>query len=314
MPYFRHFKPYIIYVEIGEKRYLYSIKSSMRKDVKIMAWRSYNSKDNRVFKDALKINIRCQTITPMLGTKPGNPNIYRDYIESKAPDATTIADDLAAGMDVDDALENAMTVFPKARFFATEDGEYLDPQETLITPDMKGEFQEKYYIGDWQWRGAFKDFFSAVARSKSKDEPKGGKAKGPKLKAQSVSAYKKIVNSSWFVFPRRIPLEIPDTYFDDMGKEVSSYDANGNLKTYERPIRCSTPQGERTGLSISEMVPPGTEFWFTVVLLDPSQEEMLYEAMDYKCAQGMLQWRNGSMGRLRWQKCDEHGNPLDDEE
>ena len=274
-----------------------------------MAWRSYNSKDNRVFKDALRVNIRCQTITPMLGTKAGNPNIYRDYIESKAPDATTIADDLAAGMEVDDVLENAMTVFPKARFFVTEDGQYLDPQETPITPNMKGEFKDMYYIGDWQWRGAFKDFFSAIARTKDKGESKKG---GIKLKAQGVSAYKKIVNSTWFVFPRRIPLMIPDTYFDDMGREVSSYDANGNLKTFERTIRCSTPQGERTGLSISEMVPPGTEFWCQVVLLDPSQEEMLYEAMDYKCAQGMLQWRNGSMGRLRWQLCDDRGNPLDD--
>lgn len=271
-----------------------------------MAWRTNHNADNRIFKDAKKINIRCRVMTPMLGTTSANSNIYRDYIASKSPDASSIVDQLADGDTTpDDILESRMTIFPTAKFLKTADAppKYYDIQEG-IPNRVTGEEVILPYMSEHQWKGGFKEYFAMMAKTKGE--------KGPKLKASTIKAYKKIVDGNWFVFPRKIPLMIPDTYINEYGEEVSSFDSNGNLLKFERPLRANTPQGERVSLTVSEMVPPGTEFWFTVVLLNPDHEEILYEALDYKTEQGMLQWRNGGMGRLAWTKADENGEPIDD--
>ena len=59
-----------------------------------------------------RIKVRITLVEEMLGTGNSNPDIHREYIASKAPDAATIEDEVAA-IGVDATIENAMTVFPK---------------------------------------------------------------------------------------------------------------------------------------------------------------------------------------------------------
>lgn len=114
----------------------------------------------------------------ILGTSPFNEDIYRDFIGSKAPDASTIEDEVAA-IGADAVTEKGMTGFPR---------------------DENG----KPFIYDYQIKGFFKDACSMLNRVGGKDE--NGKKK--KLNESSkLTAFKKIIDGMIFVSPRQIPIE-----------------------------------------------------------------------------------------------------------
>ena len=58
------------------------------------------------------MNVKITFTEPLLGTWPANPDIARDFIASKAPDAATIEDEIAA-TSVDEVADKAMTIFPR---------------------------------------------------------------------------------------------------------------------------------------------------------------------------------------------------------
>lgn len=58
------------------------------------------------------IKVKITFIEPVLGTWPANPNVAREFIASKSPDASTIEDEVAT-LGADAAADKAMTVFPR---------------------------------------------------------------------------------------------------------------------------------------------------------------------------------------------------------
>ena len=115
-----------------------------------------------------KIKIRLTLNEPMLGTSPGNENIYRDFVGSKAPDAGTVDDEVAA-LGVDAVVEKGMTVFPRM-----EDG----------TP----------FLYDYQIKGFFKDTC-------------GGLRKVSGTASSKIKAFKKEIDKLVFVEQRCIPIK-----------------------------------------------------------------------------------------------------------
>lgn len=115
-----------------------------------------------------ELKIRITFTEELLGTASANPEIHREYIASKAPDATSVEDEVAA-LGVDEVVENAMSVFAR-----TEEG--------------------KPMLWDYQIKGFFKDACGSLSRLK--DASKSGKLK----------AYKKIIDGLIFVNPRKIPI------------------------------------------------------------------------------------------------------------
>jgi len=105
---------------------------------------------------------------PILGTSPTNEDIYRDFIGSKAPDAASVEDEVAA-LGADAVAEKGMTVFPR-----TEDG----------TP----------FLYDYQIKGFFKDSCGGLRKIK------GSKSSG-------IKAFKKEIDKLIFPQPRVIPFE-----------------------------------------------------------------------------------------------------------
>lgn len=103
---------------------------------------------------------------PILGTWPGNQNVARDYIASKAPDAATIEDEIDA-LGVDAVTDKGKTVFPR------HDGAPV--------------------LYDYQIKGMFKDACGMLARVKGTESSK-------------IKAYKKIIDGLIFVYPRHIPI------------------------------------------------------------------------------------------------------------
>ena len=114
------------------------------------------------------MKVRLTFTESILGTSPNDPEIYRSYIGSKAPDAASVDEEVAA-LGADAVAEQQMTVFP-----TLDDG----------TP----------YLYDYQIKGFFKDTCGGLKRVSS-------------TRSAKIKAYKKIIDKLIFVFPRKIPFE-----------------------------------------------------------------------------------------------------------
>lgn len=122
------------------------------------------------------MHIKLTFIEPVLGTAPNNEEIYRDFIGSKAPDAASVEDEIAA-IGVDEYTEKGMTVFPR-----NASGQPI--------------------LWDYQVKGFFKDACSMLGRVGGKDE--SGKKKKVN-ESSKMTAYKKVIDGLIFVQPREIP-------------------------------------------------------------------------------------------------------------
>lgn len=103
----------------------------------------------------------------LLGTSPGDPEVYKKFIATKAPDATTLEEEVAA-LGEDAVIENGMTIFPK---------------------DSEG----RRFLYDYQIKGFLKDACSSLRRVSGTESKK-------------LKAYKKIIDGLIFVNPRQIPI------------------------------------------------------------------------------------------------------------
>lgn len=115
-----------------------------------------------------KVHVKLTFTDDLLGTSSGNPELHREFIASKAPDAAKMEEEVAS-LGVEAVEEKSMTVFPKMA-----DG----------TP----------YLWDYQIRGFFKEICGAMRGI-------------PGTKSSKVKAYKKKVDNTIFVEPREIPLD-----------------------------------------------------------------------------------------------------------
>lgn len=113
--------------------------------------------------------VRLTFTDELLGTSSGNPELHREFIASKAPDAAKMEEEVAA-LGVDAVEEKSMTVFPKLA-----DG----------TP----------FLYDYQIRGFFKEICGAMKAISG-------------TKSSKVKAHKKKVDNTIFVEPREIPLDL----------------------------------------------------------------------------------------------------------
>mgnify|MGYP001070201268 CR=1 FL=1 len=117
--------------------------------------------------------------------------------------------------------------------------------------------------------------------------------------------YGKIVpcsgNTSIFIYPG-IELKAIDGLIFVYPREIP-YDLHGLKMGYcERPLRASTPQGERVSIAKSESVPAGSTAEFEIECLDPGLEAMVRECLNYGTKRGLGQWRNSGKGRYEWEE------------
>lgn len=134
-----------------------------------------------------KLTVEIETIEPMLGMSPAKENIYRDFIGSKAPDAASMEEEVAA-LGADAVADKGMTVWPK---------------------DENG----NPFLWDYQVKGFMKDTCQMLARATGTDPETGKKRKGGN-ESSKLTAYKKVIDGLIFVFPRRIKIEFNN---DELG-------------------------------------------------------------------------------------------------
>lgn len=135
------------------------------------------------------------------------------------------------------------------------------------------------YMYDYQIKGMLKDSCKMLAQA-GKAGYEGGKA------CAAIRAYKQKIDGLIFVSPRIIP-----------------YDLHGLQMGYcERPLRASTPMGERVSIAKSETVPEGSTINFEITCLEPELEKMVRECLDYGTLRGLGGWRNSGKGRYTWEE------------
>lgn len=121
-----------------------------------------------------EFKVRLTLTDEMLGTATADPEIYKNYIASKAPDAKSIEEEVEA-LGVDEVYAGSLTVFPK---------------------DENG----NPFMWDYQLRGFFKDSCSALQRC--------GKDNDISKESCKLKAFKKIIDGCIFVYPRKIPIDM----------------------------------------------------------------------------------------------------------
>lgn len=117
-----------------------------------------------------EMKVRITFTESVLGTASADPEIHDHFIASKAPDAPSREEEVAA-LGVDEVTERGKTVFPKM-----EDG----------TP----------FVWDYQWKGFMKDACYMLKKVKG-------------TKSSGMRTYKKDIDGLIFVSPRKIPLWMP---------------------------------------------------------------------------------------------------------
>lgn len=128
------------------------------------------------------------------------------------------------------------------------------------------------FIYDYQIKGFFKDTCSGLRKVGS-------------TKSSKIKAFKKEIDKLIFPTPREIVFE--------------NYEPIGEC---QRPLRASTPMGERVSLAISEEIPAGASVTFDIALLYDEHEDVVREWLDYGCYSGFGQWRNSGKGRFTWEE------------
>lgn len=126
------------------------------------------------------INARVTFIEGILGTASNDKEIYSSFIGSKAPDALSAEEEIAA-VGVDEMIEKGTTVFPRM-----EDG--------------------KPFLYDYQIKGFFKDTCGMLNKLTGKDEETGKKKKAVN-ESSKITAFKKVIDGLIFVQPRKIPFD-----------------------------------------------------------------------------------------------------------
>lgn len=62
--------------------------------------------------DAFTLRIRCTLLTELLGTLPGDPNIYTEYIQTRCPEGT---EDVDMNLDPNEVIERKTTYFRRTK-------------------------------------------------------------------------------------------------------------------------------------------------------------------------------------------------------
>lgn len=205
----------------------------------------------------LKLDVRLTLTEEALGTSSSSKELHKEYIASKAPDAKSTEEEVAA-LGVDAVDEKGRTVFPRMTV---------------------GDDDDVPFVYDYQIKGFFKDAAKMLKKVSGSE-------------CSKVRAYKQAIDGLIFIDQRKVPWMAEDGTPAHVGP------------TCERPLRASTPMGERVAISSSETVPAGSHLDFGIILLDKTLLPMVKECLTYGRLRGLCQWRNSVKGTFIWEATD----------
>jgi hypothetical protein len=215
------------------------------------------------------------TKTTLFGSCPNDPSIYMDYLQDEIDTSTPEARAEVAALPYNEA-----------------DAEAADHTTVFLRiddcPGLHGHVMKGFFKSACGALWAVKDTCSVKLR-----------------------AYKKRIDTLIFIEPQIIkltpssmPIEHLTTYLDRK---------TGQLVCV-RPLRAETAKGPRVALARSEVLPPGTELNFRMVVIgevpklareatkkEPIHEELLHEWLTYGKRHGLGSWRNAGWGQFTYE-------------
>jgi hypothetical protein len=205
--------------------------------------------------------VQATLIEPLLGSASGSPDIHREFIASKAPDAQSLEEEVAA-IGAEKVIEKTMTVFPR-----NEKGQPI--------------------IWDYQIRGHFKGAAAACAMLEGTLSRKAFLNTKEKV---SKAGIQKTVDRTIFVFPRQIIIHLPK------GEKIGhlSRPLRGQTAQGERVSIANSemiPAGSTFDFEVRGPLKRP---------LEDSLHDLVVEWLNYAEDGGFLQWRNGGFGRFKY--------------
>lgn len=204
-------------------------------------------------------------IDDVLATTPGSEDVYRKHIRTKMKE-----DAKKEGIELtDEHLDDEASLY---------DFDERERQGMTIFPRNE---EGAPVIWAYQFKGNFKE---ACGMLKKAD---GSLSAG-------LRAHKKEIDGLVFI-EGEDPMNPDQIVIDTHGEE---------LGRCERPLRASTPQGERVSLACSESAPKGSTAVLAIKCYKSDLWPLIEEWLDYGADKGLMQWRNSGKGRFVWQEID----------
>lgn len=215
------------------------------------------------------MKVRLTLTEELLGTASADPEIHKEFIASKGPDAQSLEEEVEA-VGVDEVVEKAMTVFPR-----NKDG--------------------KPILWDYQIKGFFKDACSMMNRVAG-------------TKSGTLTAFRKIIDGLVFVKPRAIRLELPEGgEIGNCQRPLRAQTAQGERIALANSE--TVPAGTQIEFEIVIFKLKGTKAspaksgkeGAKKVPKKPTIDDCVMEWLEYGALRGLGQWRNSGKGRFEFE-------------
>lgn len=212
----------------------------------------------------MKLKLKLTFTEELLGTASADPEIHSEFIASKAPDAPSREEEVAA-LGAEEVIEKSMTVFPR---------------------DEEG----RPFLWDYQIKGFFKDAAGMLNRANG-------------TMSSGLTAFKKVIDGLVFVSPRQIPLVMPDgAEVGSCQRPLRAQTAKGERIALAHSETVPAGTTIEIDVTVFDMKKVPTDSPLAkgkrknVPLLD-----CLVEWLEYGKLRGIGQWRNSGKGRFTFQ-------------
>ena len=231
-------------------------------------------------------HVKMWFIQPLLGTAPGDPDLYKRFIASNAPDAPTREEELTSNT-VENVAARGVNVFVRR----TKTGLPAVGRHTI--------------------KGFFKESMTASRRQD------GSVSKG-------ITNHKTKITGNVVIKPTWINIQIPEDQIKDCTEEQFIKEGYGRyaavrfpkegrfqqykLPTLDRPLQAETAKGKITSIASSEMAPAGTIIEYDMKIETRDLSEGIIDVILRGNEHGTGQWRSsGECGAFVAEIYDESG-------
>ena len=213
-----------------------------------------------------EFTVKVTLLEEMLGTTSSNPKLQEEFVASKILEQKNLKTLDISAEEANKRIDEEMEVVNEDAVGDVTIGKTIFPKLEDGTP----------FMWDYQFKGFFKDACQMMKKVSGSESAK-------------IKAFKKEIDGLIFVSPRKIPIILPE---------------GGKIGDCQRPLRASTPMGERVALANSETVPAGSTMEFKVQCLVDSDFKAVLEWLEYGKLRGLGQWRNSGAGRFEYDIID----------
>lgn len=249
------------------------------------------TRGERLRKNALVMHVRLTFMNELLGTASGNEDIHGTYVAGKIKKKQKASQKyIREGLTDEQRDELVHQELEDIKNLNAD--EEITKGKTFFPRNDNGD----PILFDYQIRGFFKSACGACRQIPESETT-----------AKKFTAYKGKIDTLIQVYSdvRKSKDAITNGTVEDKTIREIVIHTNKPIGDCQRPLRASTPQGDRVAISDSESIAPGAWAEFDIVsLLGEGSRGMIEEWLDYGYDNGIGGWRNSRKGSFIWDYVD----------